>query len=299
MVKKMKNLKLFILTVLVTSNLFAVKIVYDYDNLNRLTETRYETGLTINYGYDPAGNLTDAVFTGAYDNVFYVSPDGSHLWPFLTEETASTNIETALLLADDGDAVVVNDGIYYLSRQLTITGAILLISVNGPEKTIIDGLGLNRCVYLNNEFAEIQGFTITNGYVDGELNGGAGVWIQNGGIVDNCIICGNKSEGYAGGIFCEGGGTIFDSVFYGNKAYYGGGLYCKFGGTVEQCEFYKNSARGNGGGICCESGGLVLNCTIYNNSTFYGDGAGIYSFFSNVVRGCVIYANAARATVVE
>jgi nitrous oxidase accessory protein NosD len=77
--------------------------------------------------------------------------------------TAATNIQLAVLTAAAGDVIVVTNGLY--AGGVTVTNPLTLLSVNGPQSTVINGGGSNRCVSLTNG-ASLTGFTMTQGVAD-------------------------------------------------------------------------------------------------------------------------------------
>ena len=271
----------------------ASTIKYNYDNRDRLASVEYKNGLVLNYGYDKAHNLTEFNAEGAYGNIYLVSLNSTPAYPYALPETAANDIETVLKIVKDNDVILVYDGTYSHPEQLSITKEILLTSLYGADNTIIDGQGLHRCIYINNNLAIVKGFTIQNGHVEGLEKNGAGVWIQSGGTVQESIILDNNAEAYAGGVFLADGGKLSRCILRNNSAYYGGGAYCKSGGYVENCVMENNIAKGNGGGIYCESDGLILNITALNNSTVYGDGGGVYLFQGGTIRNGLVHKNTA------
>ncbi len=100
--------------------------------------------------------------------VFYVDVNSTNPTPpYATWGTASTDIQSAVDLANSGDAVLVTDGVYNTdsvltsdgtTNQVVLTNAVTLQSVNGSSVTIIDGGGTERCVYLA-DGAMLMGFT--------------------------------------------------------------------------------------------------------------------------------------------
>ena len=185
------------------------------------TPGNYKVILTAFNDTYPAGISATVIVEVVEKQTYYVSKTGGHVTPFTSWANAATNIQAAVDAASSGDTVLVNDGTYYPGSQITITKDITVKSVNGAEKTIVDGgfsAQTNRCFYLNNGDT-IDGFTITNG------NGG-GVYCYYGGTVANCTISGNSA--YPGG----------------------GGVYCYYGGTEANCTISGNSVRqGTGGGV--------------------------------------------------
>ena len=64
-------------------------------------------------------------------------------------------------VAAANDVVLVTNGVY--PGGVSVTKPLTLLSVNGPQFTIINGGGTNRCVSLT-DGASLTGFTLTNGY---------------------------------------------------------------------------------------------------------------------------------------
>ena len=185
-----------------------------------------------------------------YVNKYNTSP----IVPYISWETAATNIQDAVDVAITGNTVLVTNGIYYPTNQITVTEAITVKSVNGAKKTIVNGSHSHRCFYLNND-STIDGFTITNGN-----NGGV-----YGGTVNNCIISGNAG----GGII---GSTVNNCIISGNLGNYGGGAdACR----VNNSTISRNRARVKGGGIY---GCIVTNSIIWDNHANYGD-----NYYSSII----------------
>ena len=123
----------------------------------------------------------------------YVSKTGSNIYPYASWETAATNIIDGI--GSNADLVLVADGIYYPSEEIYIASEMTVKSVNGAKKTIIDGSGLHRVFHLaGNTNIIVDGFTITNGFIDGMIGRGGGV-ICHKGTIQYCIISGNKAGG--------------------------------------------------------------------------------------------------------
>jgi hypothetical protein len=164
------------------------------------------------------------------------------------------------------DVVVVTNGVY--PGYVSVTNALALLSVNGPQLTVINGGGTNRCAYLTNG-ASLTGFTLTNGgYTSWQYNGGGVECASTNAFLTNCLIVGNV-VGYASG----------------------GGAY---GGTLYNCTLTGNSATPCGCGDSGSVGGGASDCTLYNctlsgNSAGYGgsgDGA-----FGSTLYDCIVYFN--------
>ena len=199
----------------------------------------------------------------AYTN--YVSPTGSSVSPFVTRETAATNIQDAIDAAPPGATVLVAPGEYSRGGRLRggTTNRIVLdypmtvrASDPDPARTIIRGSGpiggdAVRCVYAGDD-ALLVGFTLTDGATqstgsDGSRGGGA--WCEEGSVLSNCVIVGNSAHEYGGGL-C--GGAAVDCVITANTVQVrgGGGAYRS---TLRNCTIAGNSAlsqwNGRGGGV--------------------------------------------------
>ena len=145
---------------------------------------------------------------------------------------------------------------------------IIVKSVNGAKKTIVNGSYSHRCFYLYVANPTIDGFTITNGYVS-KYDTGGGIYCDRGGIIQNCIIS-------------------------GNSAWDGGGVSCYFGGIVQNCTISENSASNWAGGVLCNRGGIIQNCIICSNSANIG--SGVCCNKGCIVQNCVISENLAMET---
>ena len=241
---------------------------------------------------------------GAAGDVYYVSLNGTHTYPYEDWETAATNIQSAVDAAamrlSIGATVLVTNGTYFISSRIVVTNSVNVQSVNGAAVTHVNANRSDGC-FLISDGTTLDGFTITNGYawtgVSGSLEAdGAGVYCDGGGIVKNCAITGNEAHGFGGGIRCLSGGIVMNCSIIGNDAgKFGGGVNCNSGGSVSNCIIMGNTSLdftdGKGGGIYCWDAGDVSLCTISGNSA--GDvGGGIY-ISETTVNNCAIFGNSA------
>ena len=116
-------------------------------------------------------------------------------------------IQAGINAAQDGDEVVVADGVYTGpgNRNVVFAGkAITLRSENGPTNCIIDceSLGRGFIFYeLETPATIVDGFTITNGL--GHPGGAIYAYYFSSPTIANCVITGNTGDtGGGGGIFC-------------------------------------------------------------------------------------------------
>ncbi len=241
-------------------------------------------------------------------------------------------IQAAIDDSNDGDTVIVADGIYtgHGNRDIDfLDKAITLRSENGPENCIIDCEGARRGFYFHSgEDANsvLSGFTITNGYaccVYEEARGGGVYCNASSPTIDNCIFNQNLAEWSGGGMTIRGGSspTIINCVFSGNSASGGGGLStyssnpkltnCTFSGnsanagggmanysystpSLTNCVFSGNSANDSGGGMHnYRNSPTLTNCTLSRNSVGWRGGGMSNINSSATIANCVFNENSA------
>jgi len=223
--------------------------------------------------------MNEIVDMGAYesyrDELFVDGENGDDTQDGLSWTTPFKTIQAALDVALDDWMVWVSNGTYDLSAEIIVTHAVTIQSVNGPENTIVDGGGSNRCFNLTNTVCMISGFTITHGYAAGD---GGGIYCSaTNAIIRNCILSGNTATNRGGGIY---NGTVNNGILTGNSAAYGGGMY---DGIANNCAFAGNTA-GDGGGMY---GGTANNGTFTCNAAD-NDGGGMYNGTAN---NCIAWYN--------
>jgi len=252
-------------------------------------------------GPDLAGNpriVGGTVDIGAYENqntnpVHYVSLTSTNpVAPYTNWVTAAISIQDAVAVAQTGEFVVADAGVYTNSgvviygaetNRVALTNGITLLGVYGTRSTIIAGGTQTRCVYVGSN-SVVSGFTITNGQT--RLNGGdmireesgGGIWCEPGGAVVNCLVISNfagngnnfQSGRLGGGIY---GGTISNCVLAGNFSGSGGGTASNL---LWNCILTNNTANLGGGAY----GAVLYNCGLSNNAAIYngtsGTGGGVY-----------------------
>lgn len=253
---------------------------HDYADIGR-----FSVSLTVsNVLASDVHTETDLVLT--YDET-YVSPFGSHSWPFHTWATAANDIQSAISAQTYGGTVWVSNGTYNtgsiviygaMHNRVALTNSVRLLSVNGPAATVIEGQPRDwestpraiRGAYVGSG-AVLSGFTIRSG---GTLNdgddiheqSGGGAWCQPDGVISNCTMTENTSEDYGGGVY---GGHVYDSELHGN-----GSSEVKWGGaaaraTLVDCQVYSNSGYWGG----AVYGGTNLRCVVRDNVGVHGGAA--------------------------
>lgn len=217
--------------------------------------------------------------------VHYVMPENPNpIAPFLSWENAATNIQEALDVATaPGATVLVTDGVYRLTCELVVSNPVVLVSVNGPAVTIIDGqypAVTSRCVLLAHSNSTLSGFTITRGYSTNE-GGGVRASYFDGGTVSNCVITENRARQGGG----AAGGVIRNSIISSNQAWQGGGGTHR--GTIIQSLVISNTATAGGAGGS-NSPDLMEGCTVIGNTALGSSGGGVVN---GTVRDSLIIGN--------
>lgn len=191
----------------------------------------------------------------------YVAPDGAHVWPYDKWDKAARDIASAMEACRDRSTIWVASGSYALAGPIEVTAGIHLRAVNGPSLTHLDAQGHSRCIRLAYPDALVHGFTISGG----SAAQGGGVFLEEQGRIENCIVTDNEASEEGGGVYCANGGTIRNSVVFNNRAPVAGGVFCEAGGTVESCTITVNESTTHGGGLYCDAGGTIVNTIVYHN----------------------------------
>jgi predicted outer membrane repeat protein len=175
----------------------------------------------------------------------------------------------------DGDTVMVADGTYTGdgNRDIDFMGkAIVVMSENGPEVTIIDCEASYENQHRGFSFhsgedsrSVLTGFTIMGGDM---VNKGGGIYIDaSSPKISNNIITGNEAysvlsrTAYGGGIYYGSSSTPFltNNLIYGNR-------------TEAWTDFTKNTVTAYGGGIYCGSTSGYISNNIISGNTSYAYG---------------------------
>lgn len=231
--------------------------------------------------------------------------------PYTSWATAATNIQRAVNLSQNGDLILVNDGVYQegtlnnpgtypAANRVYVNRAVTVRSVNGPDATFIVGStnasSRVRCVYLI-DGASISGFTLTNGAVQ---YGAGGVESSSGSaVISNCTIVGIAGTAVQSGsvynsIIRENRSTTFSFgvgayqsrlsgclIVSNYSSYRGGGAG---GSSLTNCVVVGNYAGSFGGGL---DNCTAINCTIVGNTAHEAGGGADGGRLTN----CIVYYN--------
>jgi len=156
----------------------------------------------------------------------------------------------------------------------------------------------------------LDGFTITAGIAAGahepdKSSCGGGIFNMRGSpTIRNCLIVGNASAFYGGGIYSSSSTapTITNCTISGNWAqWWGGGIYCDWNCDliVTRCAVTGNGVEFRGGGLYCHTDGVldVSNCIVSGNlalESSLGQGGALYSTAARVnLTHCTLVGNRA------
>jgi len=260
-----------------------VEVLFGFDQSFTITpDPGYQIENILVDGY-PAKIMNPYVFTDVtQDHTIAVTFSGSSVPGSvhnLTQGIYYNTIQTALDDTNNNDNIEVYAGIYDESISFPANKKIILQSVNGASSTTIRGIADFPTVSVEDSLAgtTLNGFTITHQSGDS----GSGIKINTGYMnMADCIISGNTSDNYGGGIYSDESSsvTITESTVSGNTATYdGGGIFNGTGSslTIIDSAIFDNSADRYGGGIHNFSSTLVMTgSNIYHNSAL-SNGGGI------------------------
>ena len=215
----------------------------------------------------------------------FVSLSGTHVWPYTSWETASTSIHAAVEAAFEGNSVVITNGTYPLSSEVSVNRGITIRGVGDRDVVLVDGQDSTRCFFVNHANASVESITMQGG----NATDGAGAYCA-AGIISNCVVR-DSSATLGGGVYCTLSGHVDSSLLSDNSATYGGGGYCAIGGTLANCDIVDNDASGGGGGIFMGLGAAIWDSLVVSNDAVQGGGLWLQN--AAVADACRIVNNTA------
>jgi len=233
----------------------------------------------------------------------YVSPDGSNVYPYISETTAAKSIHDALAVLEQINAIKghsartlwVCPGTNSLTGQLVIRNTFEIRGTGAREDCIIDGANVStRNIQLaaTATGAAVRDLTMQRG---SSSNGGGLDVLAPNVTIDNCIVrncTGASSEGgirvqstalkavitnclitanfggSVGGVLLSPESLLVDSQVIENRATNsGGGIQMQNAlAVVDRCVIAGNTAGQTGGGVRVQnSGGVIRNSLIVSN----------------------------------
>ena len=200
--------------------------------------------------------------------------------PYVTAETAASNIAPAVAVSADGTTIHVLDGTYPISRPIPLQFGIRLVGESGDPGAVVitntatamSGAENRGVLQLNHADAFAANLTLARGSVYHTPSYAGGVTIGNaGGTVSNCVITAGRANStygqYAGAIVKAGllthcrlekgqtGGTEYSP--------YATGAAVSGTGRIENCLFKDNVDAGMQTSVVVVDGnGSLVNCTI-------------------------------------
>ena len=206
-------------------------------------------------------------------------------------------IQGGIDIAEDGDTVLVADGIYRGKGNVNIDfmgKQIIVKSQNGATATVIDCKSAQNTrgfIFQNKETKSsvLEGFTIKNGIHD--LGGGI-YCNESSPTIKNCVITGNRSVANqyhnqgGGGIYCYNADAVFMAcTITDNRAASsnGGGVY--FEGEVIQEGLFLRVTK---------SQPSLIDCVIIDN---IGSGIFCTEYVNPIINGCIVSHNRGRGIV--
>ena len=228
------------------------------------------------------------------NGIIYVTPEGQgdgSSW-----ENATNKLELASVFSNKttGNMVWVKEGTYY-GDVSNPEGAFYITSGNrvyggfegdeapdfdlslrdfGKSPTILDGQNERRVLMQDQAFNAASlptwdGFIIQNG----AAGSGAGAYLNNYVILNNCQIINNTASMFGGGVYVNStGGTAHvdfkNCTIMDNSASMGGGVCDRIGADYSNCRISNNTATTKGGGIYLYNNTepTLKNCILSNNT---------------------------------
>lgn len=215
------------------------------------------TILVTNGVYRPAAEIVLAkgvALRGVGDSAPVIHGGGTHRCLLLQHTNA---VVDGMIItggrASNGGGVYLNGGTVQhctiVSNAATVNGGGLYVGANGVAQD---------CAVLQNSAAAayggnaggggaylVNGGTIRRCLVSGNVatrNDGAGLYFYQGGLAQNCVIVSNQAADSTGGAYLYTGGTVESCTIAGNRSSQYTGTRCKSGGTIRNSVIWGNYA---------------------------------------------------------
>ncbi|MBR1922063.1 MAG: right-handed parallel beta-helix repeat-containing protein [Kiritimatiellae bacterium] len=256
---------------------------------------------------DANGASASAAVTGeiiVYDaaRVVYVKADAaSPKKPFMSEATATSDLNDAVGACPAGGTVLVAPGSYTLASKVTLSKA---ISVRGSGDSPTDAIfDVNKRFYPAVEIvaagATLANITVYRGGTD--YGNGLALNMSAAAVVSNCVFTGTSiaTSGNGRGMAVASAGTISGCVFSNNTVRGCAGFYATSANvTVENCLVADNTAFGDmlsyGAATYCTGAATIRNCTVADNVCTTKDSSSYSAALAGtpgLVENCVFAGN--------
>ena len=77
--------------------------------------------------------------TIAYAVPRYVAPNGGNISPYTSWAMAAATIQSAINAANDGDEILVSNGTYNITAEISVGKAVTITSIAGAVSTVVKG----------------------------------------------------------------------------------------------------------------------------------------------------------------
>ena len=178
----------------------------------------------------------------------------------------------------NNDSVLVADGVYSGNGNIGLTfraSGVRLVSENGPENCIINGLDNANTALTMETNCHLSGFTVQR-FVRNAII----ITNKRGFNINNCIFERNEDDSTGAAVRITGNtsdGIIKYCTFRNNRSGFGGAISVFTDGNVdvESCMFSRNYAESDGGAIYLTRGGNsdIINSLFIENEAYLHGGA--------------------------
>jgi hypothetical protein len=234
------------------------------------------------------GGWATTGIVGAQASTWHVATDGSDITGDGSEAKPFATIQQGIVMASDGDTVLVHPGIYretidFVGKNIVVGSLLVTTGDEGYiHQTVIDGHQDGHVVTFENgeaATATLSGFTIANGYAHGAsspgYHGGGIFCLDSNPTLTHLKVSGNETTNEGGGLFFDHcSSTVQDVVVTNNLAGRGGGgiRYSYGSASLENVIVAHNSARGDGAiSFTRITVGAIVNEGDHSSGACWGD----------------------------
>lgn len=220
------------------------------------------------------------------DADFTVSVDGSTDHSTLQSAIDAAITDYSIILVETGTYTGTDNGNFKINSN---NPAILIISRDGAEVTILDGEQSLLGGSIFSSGSALAGFTVRNyGGYSGANNSGGALYIDaNEILITKCVITNNLANLNGGALYVAGNEIYISKCTIKNNsssgdggAIYFDGRYDDITARIESCKIYNNSASDGGGIYTYRADNMEIENTLVYNNVATSQGGGIYTYYS-------------------